>query len=98
MVPCLVDPVGAEVANQFNSGLQHSSTLGAWEGRLASSALFLSLRDPVCFCCSCSGMTSQAISPLGIKSISIGKLIAINEELNWKVSSLYGTNKNDVKL
>ena len=27
---CLVDPVGAEVANQSNSGLQHSSTLGAW--------------------------------------------------------------------
>ena len=27
---CLLDPVGAEVANQSNSGLQHSSTLGAW--------------------------------------------------------------------
>ena len=26
----LVDPVGAEVANQLNSRLQHSSTLGAW--------------------------------------------------------------------
>ena len=30
MVSCLVDPVGAEVANQSNSGLQHSSILGAW--------------------------------------------------------------------
>ena len=30
MTSCLVDPVGAEVANQFNSRLQHSSTLGAW--------------------------------------------------------------------
>ena len=30
MTSCLVDPVGAEVANQSNSGLQHSSTLGAW--------------------------------------------------------------------
>ena len=30
MMSCLVDPVGAEVANQSNSGLQHSSTLGAW--------------------------------------------------------------------
>ena len=29
MMSCLVDPVGADVANQFNSGLQHSSTLGA---------------------------------------------------------------------
>ena len=29
MMSCLVDPVGAEVANQSNSGLQHSSTLGA---------------------------------------------------------------------
>ena len=28
MMSCLVDPVGAEVANQSNSGLQHSSTLG----------------------------------------------------------------------
>ena len=30
MMSCLVDPVSAEVANQSNSGLQHSSTLGAW--------------------------------------------------------------------
>ena len=30
MMSCLVDPVRAEVANQYNSGLQHSSTLGAW--------------------------------------------------------------------
>ena len=30
MMSCLVDPVGAEVANQSNYGLQHSSTLGAW--------------------------------------------------------------------
>ena len=30
MMSCLVDPVGAEVANQSNSGLHHSSTLGAW--------------------------------------------------------------------
>ena len=29
MMSCLVDLVGAEVANQSNSGLQHSSTLGA---------------------------------------------------------------------
>ena len=28
IVSCLVDPVGAEVANQSKSGLQHSSTLG----------------------------------------------------------------------
>ena len=28
MMSCLVDHVGAEVANQSNSGLQHSSTLG----------------------------------------------------------------------
>ena len=27
MMSCLVDPVAAEVANQSNSGLQHSSTL-----------------------------------------------------------------------
>ena len=27
MMSCLVDPMGAEVAN---SGLQHSSTFGAW--------------------------------------------------------------------
>ena len=63
MMSCLV-----EVANQSNSGLQHSSTFGAWvcragrgdggrvKSRCASSALFLSLRDPDCFCCSCSGM------------------------------------------
>ena len=25
-----VDPVGTEVANQSNSGMPHSSTLGAW--------------------------------------------------------------------
>ena len=30
MMSCLVDPMGAEVANQSNSGLHHSSTLGAW--------------------------------------------------------------------
>ena len=30
IMSCLVDPVGAEVANQSNSGLQHSSTFGAW--------------------------------------------------------------------
>ena len=30
MMSCLVDQVSAEVANQSNSGLQHSSTLGAW--------------------------------------------------------------------
>ena len=30
MMSCLVDHVGAEVANQSNAGLQHSSTLGAW--------------------------------------------------------------------
>ena len=30
MMSCLVDPVGAEVANQFNSRPHHSSTLGAW--------------------------------------------------------------------
>ena len=30
MMSCLVDPVGAQVVNQSNSGLQHSSTLGAW--------------------------------------------------------------------
>ena len=29
MMSCLVDPVSAEVANQSNSDLQHSSTLGA---------------------------------------------------------------------
>ena len=29
MMSCLVDRVGAEVANQSNSGLQYSSTLGA---------------------------------------------------------------------
>ena len=69
---CLVGHVGAEVANQSNSGLQHSSTLGAWvcrpgwgaggrvKFRFASSALFLSLRDPVCFCCSCSVMNHTA--------------------------------------
>ena len=28
--------------------------------RFASSTLFLSLRDPVCFCCSCSGMNHTA--------------------------------------
>ena len=64
--------MGAEVANQSNSGLQHASTHGAWvcragwgagdrlKSRFASSALFLSLRDPVCFCCSCSGMNHTA--------------------------------------
>ena len=31
MKSCLVDAMGAEVANQFISGLQHSSTLGAWD-------------------------------------------------------------------
>ena len=30
MMPCLVDPVGAEVANQSKYGLDHSSTLGVW--------------------------------------------------------------------
>ena len=30
MMSYLVDPLGAEVANQSKSGLQHSSTLGAW--------------------------------------------------------------------
>ena len=72
MMPCLVDPVGAEVATQSNSGLQHSSILGAWvcragcgaggrvKSRFASSTLFLSLLDPVCFCCSCSGMNHAA--------------------------------------
>ena len=30
MMSCLIDPVSAEVANQSNSGLQHTSTLGAW--------------------------------------------------------------------
>ena len=72
MMSCLVDPVDAEVANQSNYGVQHSSTLGAWlfragrgaggrvKSRFASSALFLSLRDPVCFCCSCSGMNHTA--------------------------------------
>ena len=30
IMSCLVDPVGAEVANESNCGLQHSSTLGAW--------------------------------------------------------------------
>ena len=30
MMSCLVDPVGAEVSNQSNSDLHHSSTLGAW--------------------------------------------------------------------
>ena len=28
MMSCLVDPLGAEVANQSNSGLQHSSHSG----------------------------------------------------------------------
>ena len=28
MMSCLVDPVSVEVANQSNSGLQHSSTHG----------------------------------------------------------------------
>ena len=28
MMSCLVDPMGAEVDNQSNSGLQHSSTFG----------------------------------------------------------------------
>ena len=28
MMSCLVDPVDVEVANQSNSGLQHSSTFG----------------------------------------------------------------------
>ena len=28
IISCLVDPVGAEVANQSNSGLQCSSTFG----------------------------------------------------------------------
>ena len=32
MMSFLVDSVGEEVANQSNSGLQHSSTLGAWVG------------------------------------------------------------------
>ena len=27
------------------------------KSHIASSALFLSLRDPVCFCCSCCGIT-----------------------------------------
>ena len=30
------------------------------KSRFASSTLFLSLRDPVCFCCSCSGMNHTA--------------------------------------
>ena len=72
MRSCLVDPIGAEVANQSNSGLQHSSTLGAWvcracggtggivKSRFASSALFLRLRVPDCLCCSCSGMNHTA--------------------------------------
>ena len=72
MILCLVDPVGAEMANQSNSGLQHSSTLGAWvcragwgaggrvKSRFVSSEHFLSLRDPVCFCCSCSDMNHTA--------------------------------------
>ena len=30
MMSCSVDYVGAEMANQSNSGLQHSSTLGPW--------------------------------------------------------------------
>ena len=30
MMSCLVDPVGPDVANQSNSGLQHSSTFEAW--------------------------------------------------------------------
>ena len=30
MMSCLVDPVGAEVANQSNAGLYHFSTLRAW--------------------------------------------------------------------
>ena len=34
----LVDPVGAKVAKQSNSGLQHSSTLGAWVCRAGSGA------------------------------------------------------------
>ena len=75
MMACLVDPVGEELANQYNSGLQHSSTFGAWvcqagwgdggrvKSRFASSALLMSLRDPDCFCCSCSGMNH--IAPQG---------------------------------
>ena len=69
---CLVDPVGAAVANQSNSGLQHFHTRGIHRPyvgpaealgvkfRLASRALFLSLRHRVCFCCSCSGMNHTA--------------------------------------
>ena len=30
MISWLVGPVGAEVANQSNSDLQHASALGAW--------------------------------------------------------------------
>ena len=69
MMSCLVDPVCAD------SGLQHSSTLGAWvcragrvKSRFASRALFLSLRDPVCVCCSCFVMnhTTPQGSILGI--------------------------------
>ena len=52
MMSCLIDPVGAEVANQSNSGMRHSATLGSWvcragcgaggrvKCRFASSALF----------------------------------------------------------
>ena len=38
IMSCLVDPVGAEVPNQSNSGLQHSSTLGAWVCRAGCGA------------------------------------------------------------
>ena len=30
LMSCLVESVGADVANQSNSGLQHSSTFEAW--------------------------------------------------------------------
>ena len=38
MIMMLVGPVRADVTNQSNSGLQHSSTLGAWVCRAGRAA------------------------------------------------------------
>ena len=66
LMSCLVYPVSAEV--QFWPVALYGAWLcragwgagGIVKSRIASSALFLSLRDHVCFCCSCSGMNHTA--------------------------------------
>ena len=70
MMSCLVDHVCAEVANQSNSGLQHSSTFGAWvcragwgdggrvKSRFASSTLFWA--SAILIVSACSGMNNTA--------------------------------------